>query len=72
MYISIKVPAMEQVKLFILLVLAAALLFMLLGLYRPRLVLWWEDVQNRRKILRVYGSVAAVAFLIYLLLHLLI
>ncbi len=71
MYISNRVAAMEQVKLFILLAGAAAFFFLLLCLFRPRLVLWCEDVQNRRKILRVYGSIAGGALFIYLLLHLL-
>lgn len=53
-----------------LLLAATAILFLLLGFYRPYLVLWWEDVQNRRKVLRVYGTVAALAVAAYLLLGL--
>jgi hypothetical protein len=34
-------------------------------LIKPWLLLWWEDTQNRRKIIRVYGSVAIIFYLIY-------
>jgi hypothetical protein len=61
---------MAQIRLFTLLLAATAILFLLLGFYRPYLVLWWEDVQNRRKVLRVYGTVAALAVAAYLLLGL--
>jgi hypothetical protein len=61
---------MAQIRLFMLLLAATAILFLLLGFYRPYLVLWWEDVQNRRKVLRVYGTVAALAVAAYLLLGL--
>jgi hypothetical protein len=61
---------MAQIRLFTLLLAATAILFLLLGFYRPYLVLWWEDVQNRRKVLRVYGTVAALAVAVYLLLGL--
>ncbi len=40
-----------------------ALIFLVLGLYRPWVMLWWEDVQNRRKVIRLYGTVAGVAYL---------
>ena len=42
---------------------------LLLGFYRPWVVLWWEDIQNRKKVIRVYGSIALITFLIYLVLH---
>jgi hypothetical protein len=40
-------------------------LFLLIGLFRPWIMLWWEDVQNRRKVIKLYGSVAVVAYLVY-------
>jgi hypothetical protein len=42
-----------------------SLIFLLIGLYKPWIMLWWEDVQNRRKIIRVYGSVAVVSLALY-------
>jgi hypothetical protein len=43
-----------------------ALIFLLMGLYKPWIMLWWEDIQNRRKVIKVYGSVAALSFIIYI------
>ncbi|HYG18921.1 MAG TPA: hypothetical protein VD816_08325 [Ohtaekwangia sp.] len=42
-----------------------AAVFMVIGLFRPWIMLWWEDVQNRRKVIRLYGSIAAVTYLLY-------
>jgi hypothetical protein len=39
---------------------------MTIGLFKPWMMLWWEDVQNRRKILKVYGISAAIFFVIYI------
>lgn len=59
---------MDYVRLLMLLIALTALLFLLLGLIRPWMMLWWEDVQNRLKVIKLYGSIAAVFFLIYWLL----
>jgi hypothetical protein len=45
-----------------------ALVFMLYGLYKPWIMLWWEDVQNRRKVIKLYGSVALFSYALYWLL----
>ena len=42
------------------------LLFLVIGLFRPWAMLWWEDVQNRRKVIRLYGLVALAFYLMYL------
>ena len=42
-----------------------ALLFLLLGLYKPWAMLWWEDVQNRRKVIKLYGTIAVVSMVVY-------
>jgi hypothetical protein len=42
-----------------------SLLFLLIGLYKPWIMLWWEDVQNRRKVIRVYGLVAIVSYALH-------
>lgn len=47
-----------------------ALLFLIIGLFKPWAMLWWEDVQNRRKVIKVYGLVAAVSIAIYFGLYL--
>ncbi|MCA4897486.1 MAG: hypothetical protein ING88_01805 [Cytophagales bacterium] len=56
---------MYQFRLLCLFVGCAASLFLTLGLFKPWLMLWWEDVQNRMKVIKLYGSIAAVFFLIY-------
>lgn len=38
---------------------------MIVGLFRPWTMLWWEDTQNRKKVINVYGTGAAVAFIVY-------
>lgn len=40
--------------------------FLLMGLYKPWVMLWWEDVQNRRKVIKVYGTVTVVALVLHL------
>jgi len=42
-------------------VVAAFLL--VVGLYKPWVVLWWEDKQNRKKVIRLYGGVTGFALL---------
>lgn len=43
---------------------------MLVGLYKPWVMLWWEDVQNRRKVIRLYGSIAIMSYIAYRLMQL--
>jgi len=52
-------------RLMCLLLSLASILFLLIGLLRPWLMLWWEDVQNRKKVIKVYGAVAIFFYLIY-------
>jgi hypothetical protein len=56
---------MDKVRLLSLFVSYASLLFLLLGLIKPWMMLWWEDVQNRRKVIKIYGTLAVVFYLIY-------
>jgi uncharacterized membrane protein len=56
---------MELVQLFFLLLTGASVIFLIIGLYRPWAMLWWEDVQNRRKVIKVYGSVALLCYAVY-------
>jgi hypothetical protein len=55
----------EIVRLFFLLLAASSLIFLVIGLFRPWAMLWWEDVQNRRKVIKVYGLVALVCYAVY-------
>jgi hypothetical protein len=56
---------MYYVRQMSLLLSITSVLFLLFGLTKPWLLLWWEDTQNRRKVIRVYGSVAIIFYLIY-------
>jgi hypothetical protein len=56
---------MEDVRFLLLLIALTSLIFLLIGLYKPWVMLWWEDVQNRSKVLKVYGSLAIVFAIVY-------
>jgi hypothetical protein len=56
---------MYYVRLMCLLLSETSVLFLVIGLLKPWLMLWWEDVQNRRKIIKVYGSVAIFFYVLY-------
>jgi hypothetical protein len=47
-------------------------IFLLIGLVKPWIMLWWEDVQNRRKVLKLYGVIAIVSYGIHWILGMLI
>jgi hypothetical protein len=53
---------MRQLALYIAL---TSTFFLVIGLFRPWIMLWWEDVQNRRKVIRLYGTIAVVAVTFY-------
>jgi hypothetical protein len=41
-----------------------SLLFLLLGLVKPWWLLWWEDTQNRLKVIKLYGGIALVSYVL--------
>ena len=60
---------MYYVRLLILLLSLTSFLFMVLGLIKPWIMLWWEDVQNRRKVIKLYGTSGLFFLIIYWILH---
>lgn len=56
---------MEFIQRFFLYVSITAFVFLIIGLFKPWVMLWWEDVQNRKKIIRLYGTVALVSYALY-------
>ena len=54
---------MNFVRLLILYLGLVSFLFLLLGLYKPWAMLWWEDTQNRKKVIQVYGTLTLFFFL---------
>ena len=57
---------MKYIELFVLLPVATSILFLIIGLFRPWAMLWWEDQQNRMKVIKAYGSLTLVFGLIYI------
>lgn len=56
---------MENLQLMFLLLSISSALFLVIGLFKPWVMLWWEDVQNRKKIILVYGSISLFFLLAY-------
>jgi hypothetical protein len=56
---------MKWLETFLLVVGIIGTIFLVAGLYKPWIMLWWEAKQNRRKVLTLYGSIVLVSFLIY-------
>jgi hypothetical protein len=44
-------------------ILAASLL--LVGLFKPWMMLWWEDTQNRKKVIKLYATAALISYVLY-------
>lgn len=57
---------MYYIRLLFWLLSITCLAFMLLGLIKPWILLWWEDVQNRKKVIQIYGSLMVFFYIIYL------
>ena len=60
---------MDSLRILFSIIFIFSAFLMLLGLYQPWWVLWWEDVQNRRKVLTLYGSIMIIAGLLKLILE---
>jgi hypothetical protein len=42
-----------------------ALACLILGLFKPWMMVWWEDTQNRKKVIKLYGTTAVISFALY-------
>ena len=60
---------MYHVRLLFLLVSLTSFLFMVLGLIKPWMMLWWEDVQNRKKVIKLYGTTGVLFLIVYWILY---
>lgn len=56
---------MEFIQRVFLYISVTAILFLVIGLFKPWMMLWWEDVQNRKKVIKIYGSVAVFSYAVY-------
>jgi hypothetical protein len=59
---------MEFARKVILFISITSLIILVIGLFRPWIALWWEDVQNRRKVIRLYGGISILMYGLYWLL----
>ena len=46
------------------------LLLLIIGLFKPWIVLWWEDTQYRLKVIMLYGTVIIGVLLLKVVLNL--
>jgi len=53
---------MDLLKALLLTVALVSVGFVMVGFYRPFWVVWWENVQNRKKVLKVYGTAALIFY----------
>ena len=60
---------MEFLQRFFLYLTLLALMGLLIGLLKPWIMLWWEDSQNRKKVLKLYGTIALISYALYQALH---
>lgn len=59
---------MEVVQQFFLFTCITAVLFLLIGMVYPWAMVWWEDIQNRRRVIKIYGSIGVITGVLYFLL----
>ena len=60
---------MYYVRLLFLLISLNSFLFMVMGLIKPWMMLWWEDVQNRKKVIKLYGTSGVFFLIVYVILQ---
>ena len=58
-------PKMDFIQRLFLYTTFVCLLCVLVGLFRPWVMLWWEDTQNRKGVLKVYGTAAVICYVLY-------
>lgn len=56
---------MDFIHRFFLYLSLTSLLCLIVGLLKPWMMLWWEDVQNRKKVIKVYGTAAFISYALY-------
>lgn len=61
---------MEFLQRFFLYLTLLALLGLFIGLIKPWIMLWWEHSQNRKKVLRLYGTAVLISYALYWATHL--
>lgn len=60
---------MNLLKNLLLTVSFVSLAFMFVGFYKPYIMVWWEDIQNRKKVFKVYGITSLLFLILYLVMQ---
>ncbi len=58
-----------QIASIVVIMFFISLICLIFGMYKPWVVLWWRDVQNRRGVIGLYGTIALITFLFYQILR---
>lgn len=56
---------MHYVRLLVFYMSITCAVFLVIGLWKPWIMLWWEDTQNRLKVIKVYGTLAVIFYIAY-------
>lgn len=56
---------MHYVRLLLYYMSITCVAFLVIGMWKPWIMLWWEDTQNRRKVIKVYGTLVVIFYLAY-------
>jgi hypothetical protein len=56
---------MDFIQRLFLYMTVTAVLCVVLGLFNPWMMLWWEDIQNRKKVIKVYGTAVIICYALY-------
>ncbi len=60
---------MQYARILALLMMLTSLLFLGIGLVKPWTMLWWEDEQNRLKVIKAYGTLTILFLILYYVLR---
>jgi len=60
---------MEFIQRLLLYLSLTACICVCIGLFKPWMMLWWEDTQNRKKVLKLYGTAALITFTLYFIIQ---
>ncbi len=61
---------MFYIRNLLLLSALSCFLGLVVGLIKPWIMLWWEDTQNRKKVIKLYGTLGLLFLVAYYLLGL--
>jgi hypothetical protein len=56
---------MDFIQRLLLYVCVTSVVLLIIGMFKPWMMLWWEDVQNRRKVIKLYGLIAVFCYGLY-------